>query len=343
MRGKWSAAAILLLLGTSLAQSNAPQTPASGGSQSAAGSQTQSAPGQTAATAGSQPSTTGQAPSASKQPQAKTKEEYDAYQAAIAAKDPNQLLAAADQFAQKYPNSELRELLYVQAMNLFQQQNNAEKEIEAGRKAIALDPTNPVPLIHVASALVGSTHDNDLDKEQRYAEAARDAQAAIDNINTGLHVPPNVSPQQVQAVKNYILGTAYETLGVIQMRKQDFATAESSFKKAIDSSEGEPKGRAYLRLSIAQDNEQKYQEALDSANKALQYSQAGSLEQTLAKQQQGRLEKLVQAGNSSNLPGPGAVPPTGPTPGSPLPVGPGNTTTPAGSAPPPTTTTPQPH
>lgn len=246
---------------------------------------------------------------ASRPPQAKTKEEFDAYKAGAALTDPNQIMTAADQFAQKFPESELKALLYVQAMNIFQQLNEPQKEIAAGRKVLAIDPTDPVALIHVASALVETTGESDLDKEQRYAEAARDAQAAIDNINTGLHIPPSVTPQQVAAVKSNIVSTAYETLGVIQMHKQDFAGAEVNFKKAADASASEPVARIYLRLSVAQDNEKKYAEALESANKALQYSQEGTVERTLAKQQQARLQKLTDTGSGTSLPGPGATPP----------------------------------
>lgn len=278
-----------------------------------------SAPAATAQTAPANP--------AARPPAAKTQEEFAAYKAGAALTDPNQILAAADQFAQKFPDSELKALLYLQAMNLFSQQNNPQKEIEAGRKALAFDPNDPVPLIHVASALVETTGENDLDKAQRYAEAAKDAQAAIDNINTGLHIPSNVTPQQVVAVKNNIVANAYETLGVIQMHKQDFASAETDFKKAAEASAADPIARVYLRLSVAQDNEKKYAEALDSANKAMQYSQEGSVERTLAKQQQARLQKLTDSGAGASLPGPGATPPPAQTPPNP-------TTPPA---------TPQPH
>ncbi len=294
---------------------------------------------------GNQPAASGQASAqagaaqgaaaAPKTPQPKTKEEYDAYVAAAQQADPNQLLTAADQFAQKFPDSQLRELLYERAMTMFQQQNNPEKEIEAGRKAIALDPTNPIPLIHVSSALVEVTRDSDLDKEQRYAEAAKDAQTAIDNIDTGLHVPPNVTPQQLAAVKSNIVTTAYETLGVIDMNKQDFAAAETQLKKAVDASKDQPVARVFLRLSVVQDNQKKYAEALDSANKALQYSQAGTAENNLAKQQQARLQKLAGSGSQSSVPSPGATPAAAPS---------GNTAPTGNTAnPPATTTNPQPH
>ena len=75
------------------------------------------------------PPTAPAAPAAQHQPQAKTKEEYDAYNLAASKTDPAQMEAAADEFAQKFPTSELKEFLYVRAMNLYQQQNNSAKVI----------------------------------------------------------------------------------------------------------------------------------------------------------------------------------------------------------------------
>lgn len=249
--------------------------------------------------------------------QAKSQEEMTAYQAAYAIADPAQAQAAADDFSAKYPNSELRASLYMRVMNLFAQTNNTEKVIATGRQAIAADPTNPVPLVQVASALAESTHDNDLDREQRLSEAAKDAQAAIDNIDTGLLVPPNAEPARVEAAKHSILTMAYDTLGMVDMNRNDYAAAVGNLQKALDESKGNPEGVLYLRLSVAQDKLQQYAQALDSANKAVQYSQAGSAAQSLAKQQQARLQKLTGAGSAPSTSTP---PPAAGSPGTPAPA-----------------------
>jgi len=250
---------------------------------------------------GTQPSATPTAP-AQHQPQAKSTEEYTAYNAAAAKTDPAQLEAAADEFAQKFPNSDLKELLYVRAMNLYQQQNNSAKVISAGRKAIALNASDPVPLVAVASALVMDTRENDLDRDARYAEAAKDVQSALDNIDSGLQVPPSVTPEQVAAAKANLRSIAYDTLGVVAMNKKDYASAEQNFQQAADLMKDQPDAVVYLRLSVAQDNEGKYPQALDSANKAVQYSPEGSPEKNLAKQQQARLQKLIAEKNPSSPP-----------------------------------------
>ena len=213
------------------------------------------------------PSGTAVAPATGQhQPQAKSKEEFDAYNAAAAKTDPAQLEVAADEFAQKFPNSDLKELLYVRAMNLYQQQNNSAKVISAGRKAIGINSADPVPLVAVASALVMDTRENDLDRDARYAEAGKDAQAALDSVDTGLQIPAGVPPESIAAAKANLRSIAYDTLGVIAMNKKDYAVAEQSFQRAADLMKDQPDAVVYLRLSVAQDNQNKYPQALDSAN-----------------------------------------------------------------------------
>jgi len=72
-------------------------------------------------------------------PQAKTQPEFDAYKAAAANTDPAALEKASDDFATKFPESELRVLLYKNAMRLYQNANNADKTEAMGRKVLSFD------------------------------------------------------------------------------------------------------------------------------------------------------------------------------------------------------------
>src|ERR1035438_1877003 len=132
-----------------------------------------------------------------------------------------------------------------------------------GRKAIELNSTDPVPLVAVASALVMDTRETDLDRDTRFAEATKDAQAALDNIDTGLQVPKGVPEDRVALAKSNLRSIAYDTLGVIAMNKKDYAAAEQNFQKAAELMKDQPDPVVYLRLSVAQDNEKKYQAALE--------------------------------------------------------------------------------
>jgi tetratricopeptide (TPR) repeat protein len=246
--------------------------------------------------------------------QAKSQDELKAYQDAMSKTDPAQMNAAADAFAAKYPSSELKAALFVRAMNLYGQANNAEKLIELGRKAIAADPTNPVSLVQIGAALVEGTRDTDMDRDQRLTEAAKDAQGAIDNINQ-LMVPADATPERIAAVKASILTMAYDTLGMVDLNKKDPAGGEQELLKAVDASKAHPEAVIFLRLSVAQDQLKKYPEALDSANKAVQYAPLGSAAQNLAKQQQERLQKLMAAASGTGIPS--SIAPVTPAPNPP--------------------------
>src|SRR5271166_4604433 len=315
MKSSFTILTLVLAVSMAMAQGNA--TPNQAGGQSG---QTQGQTGATNPSPGAAQTPTG----GNRILQAKSQDELKAYQDASAKTDPTEMAAAADAFAAKYPNSEMKGTLYARAMSLYGQANNSEKVIEEGRKAIAADPTNPVPLVQVASVLAETTRDTDLDREQRLNESAKDAQAAIDNINTGLIVPPNAPPEKVAAAKASILTMAYDALGMVNMNKKDFAAAEQSLLKAADTSKASPEAVVYLRLSVAQDQLKEYQKALDSANKAVQYAPQGSAAQNLAKQQQARVQKLMEAGSSSSP----ATPPAAPAPAKPATPQPSSTTPP---------------
>ena len=295
MRWSFAILAVLLSAGMAMAQAKPSQNQApSSNAQPQTGSQNQSPSGAPSTSSGSP-----QAPSAQagghKLLQAKSQDEMKAYQDAASKTDAAQMEAAADAFAAKYPNSDLRAALYIRAMNMYGQANNSEKVIAMGRKAIAADPTNPVPLVQVGSALVEGTRDTDMDRDQRLAEAAKDAQGAIDNINN-LMAPPDAPADRIAAVKASIVTMAYDTLGMVDLNKKDYAGAEQQLLKAVDASKAQPEAVVFLRLSVAQDQLKRYPQALDSATKAAQYAPPGSAAQNLAKQQQARLQKLMAGG-----------------------------------------------
>ena len=81
-----------------------------------------------------QPAGQAAAPAGKRAPAAKTQPEFDAYKAAVVQTDPAALEKAADDFAAKFPDSELRALLYKAVMVAYQQANNADKMLAIERK-----------------------------------------------------------------------------------------------------------------------------------------------------------------------------------------------------------------
>src|SRR5579864_4905346 len=118
-------------------------------------------------------------PSPKRPPQAKTQAEYADYNAAQALAGGAAEEKAADDFAARYPDSELRAYLYLKAMHDYQNENNPAKIMAMGEKTLSLDPDNSIALVLTATVLSDSLSDADLDREQKISEIRRNANHAL--------------------------------------------------------------------------------------------------------------------------------------------------------------------
>jgi tetratricopeptide (TPR) repeat protein len=275
----------------------------------------QTQPGSTSAApaAQNQSGTTQPAAPAGKRPlQAKTQPEYEAYNAAHAQmNDATAMEKAANDFNTKFPDSELRVLLYRDAMHAYQRDNNGDKMMEMGRQVLKLDPEDPEAMVGVAEVLTERTKDTDLDKDQKLAEATKLAQHALETIDTGISIPSGASPEQVDAYKRFLRSSAYAIVGTMQYNKDNFKDAEDSFRKSIDAFPTQPDPVVVLRLALALDKQGKYPEALKEVNHAVELTanDASSSVGTYARQERDRLVQLT-GGTSAPKPATGqATPP----------------------------------
>ena len=237
---------------------------------------------------------TGQnAPAAGKRPpQAKTQPEFDAYKAAIALTDPAAQEKAANDFATKFPDSELRPVLYKAVMHGYQQANNGDKMMEMAQKVLSFDPDDPEALVGVAQVLAERTHDTDLDKDQKYAEAKKDAQRALVTVDTD--VPSTgYPPEQLNAFKGFLRSDAYAILGTIDFNNKAWADAEANLRKSIEAFPQQIDPVAVLRLSLALDQQNKYPEALKYANQAVDMTKEGTATGDAARKEKDRLTQLT--------------------------------------------------
>lgn len=240
----------------------------------------------------------GQAPPQGGSPQAsgrgpiqtKTAAEYQAYQAAQTnAKNPEAMEKSADDFAAKFPESAVRVLLYRMAMNAYQTAGNASKMMDVGLKVLNLDKDDPEALIGVAEVLEEQTAATDLDKENRAKRAIDYAQHALETIDTDLAVPAGTPPEKVEAYKKGLRSTAYAIIGTVEYKQEKYADSEGNLRKAIDADAANPDPVVVLRLALALDQQQKYPEALQQANKAVELTQEGSDVGKMARSERDRL------------------------------------------------------
>ena len=236
-------------------------------------------------------------PQGKRPPQAKTQPEFDAYKAAAANQDPAALSKAADDFATKFPDSELRIILYKTAMRGFQQANNGDDMMETGRKVLKIDPDDPEALVGVAEVLAERTRETDLDKDQRLDEAMKLAQHATETVDTDIAVPAGTPQDKIDAYKGFLRSSAYSIMGTIEFNRNKFVEAEGFYRKSIDAYPSQPDPIAVLRLAVSLDRQDKIPEALKEANHAVELTQDGTPAGKAARQEQDRLVKLNNGNN----------------------------------------------
>lgn len=235
--------------------------------------------------------------------QAKTQEEYQAYLAAVAnAQNPAAMEKSADDFAAKFPASDLRVLLYRAAMQSYLRAGDSPKMLNMGLKVLAINKDDPETLISVAGVLA-ETSTADLDKDQRMNQAVTYSQHALETIDTDLAVPAGTPPQKVEAYKKNLRATAFAIIGTVQYKREQYAEAEGNLRKSIDADVDNPDPWVILQLAVALDQQTKYPEALQQANRAVGLTQENTDTGKMARNERDRLV-LMNGGSNPTAPAP---------------------------------------
>jgi tetratricopeptide (TPR) repeat protein len=260
--------------------------------QSAPAGQTAPATGQAAAPAGKRP------------PAAKTQPEFEAYKAAVAQTDPAALEKAADDFAAKFPDSELRGPVYTVAMGRYQ--GNPDKMMDVGKKILAIDADDPAALVGVAQAIVEKMHETDLDKDQERADAKKYAERAMVTIETDIPTS-GYPPEQITAFKNGVRSEAYFILGTLSFKVSNWPDAEVNLRKSVDLMPQQPDAYTIFQLAVTLDMQNKLPEAMKYVDQAvdLTKSRPDSGVGKAARDEKDRLTKL----SGGTAPGQAATPP----------------------------------
>ena len=252
------------------------------------------------------PATTGIKPP----PAAKTQAEYDAFNTALTAVQGPDLAAgeaAARDFQAKFPQSELTSQLYLSLLFKALQANNADAAVDMGHQVLKLDPTNPVAAVYVATVLAETTRDTDLDAAQKFDEAAKDANLALQNVDANLMMAAGTTQEQADATKSDLKARAYDALGLVELKRKNDAGAEKYLRQSVQT-RGEPGDpMTHLRLALSLDRQNKFPDALAEAKKAASLAQP---DQPVAKSAQAEIDRLNKL--TGGGPTPAAAPGTAP-------------------------------
>jgi tetratricopeptide (TPR) repeat protein len=239
-------------------------------------------------------------PPGKRPPKVNSQEEFTAYKAVIALTDVAAQEKAADDFAAKYPQSELLPLVFKAVMQRYQQANNGDKMVEMAKKVLAIDGDDPEALVAVAQVEAEQTRDADLDKDQKLDDAKKKAEHALTTIDTD--VPTSgYPPEQLAAYKGFLRSQAYFVLGTLSFKAKNWTDAEATLRKSIDALPQQPDEIAVYRLAVALDMQNKIPEALKVAQQAVDLTKdrPDSPAGKAAREEQDRLTKL----SSGSAPG----------------------------------------
>lgn len=226
-------------------------------------------------------------------PQAQSQEELSAFNAARGAASLEAEEQAADQFAQQYPSSELVPVLYLDLSNKYQAVNNSDKTIAMAKKTLQYDPDNTFALVNVALTLAERTRATDLDKDERLAEAEEMANKAIKSVPAG--IPGTVPDDRLPTAQTLMVSMAKAALGAVEMTRENYQKAEEYLSQSVQENDVQPDAITWLRLAIAHDRQQEYQDGLKAAQRALDLAKQTNQMQVveLAQQERDRLSRLV--------------------------------------------------
>lgn len=219
-------------------------------------------------------------------PLARSEQERVDFNAAYALTGAAKEEAAAIDFSNRYPASELRRYLYSSAMLQYQRENNPAKMLAMGERVLALDPDNPLALVLTATALADSLGDHDRDRDRKVSTIKHHATRAIQAAEA--------SYSGAIVYKTTLQSMAYSALGITKLKTGDDAGAEKDLKMATDLAKFRPDGHTWYHLALAQDHRKKYAAALSSVEEALQLASSDPELQKLAEVEHERLAGLAK-------------------------------------------------
>jgi tetratricopeptide (TPR) repeat protein len=173
------------------------------------------------------------APAGKRPPQAKTQEEFAAFNKIQQGASPDEKIAAAEDFLQKFPDTELKGFVRKAEMQAAYQKNDTAKVREFGEMALGMTEDDPEVLITLAYVIPQRVKDTDLDKEQNLGAAEGYAKKALDTLEK-LPKNPALSDEQWKQALSGARAQAYESLGMIADVRKQLDPAEENYKKALE-------------------------------------------------------------------------------------------------------------
>jgi tetratricopeptide (TPR) repeat protein len=175
-------------------------------------------------------------------------EEYQAWQAVIAEKNPSKLIPLGEAFLQKYPNSPGKATVLGVLMSAYAQSNDAAKAIDAGQKVLQVDPDNLDALTFLSYVFPFTFKADDPEAASKLSRADSDAHHGLEVLQK-LQKPANVTDQQFNEAVKPKRAVFNNAIGFAALQRKDYANAITAFKAAAEDNPSDV--YTFYRLGLA--------------------------------------------------------------------------------------------
>jgi tetratricopeptide (TPR) repeat protein len=194
----------------------------------------------------------------------------------ISPEDPKKKIEKGKTFLERYPLSHFKAQVYSALTSAYLQTNQVEKMVEAGEKALALDPKDVQVLAMLGQTLprviTASTPEPEkqLDKAEQYAKRAIEGMPAVPK-------PQGVSDDEFKKNNNQTLAIAHSGLGLVNFHRGNYAEAIAELEQSVKLAPRSDPTNYYV-LGVANHNISHFNEAVAAFSKCAEFQ--GSLQAT---------------------------------------------------------------
>jgi tetratricopeptide (TPR) repeat protein len=229
-------------------------------------------------------------------PVAKSEQERTDFNASYAVIGALALEKAANQFAEQYPDSDLRQYLYSKTMRAYELENNPAGVLAMAQKLLAIRPDHALALVLKATVLADQLESTDADRAAKADEIRKTVNLAIESVGKGFVPPPAASMEEAAVYRTTLQSMAYSAVGIMELKVGEDAKAEKDLNTAAVLTKITPDAYIWYHLALAQDHRKKYAAALNSVQQALQLASSNPELQRLAEIEFDRLSGLAGRG-----------------------------------------------
>jgi tetratricopeptide (TPR) repeat protein len=212
---------------------------------------------------------TGQAAAQPKGPTPKSQDELKALQALFAAGGkPDDVIAAAENVLTKFPNTDFKDTCLFMEADAYRQKGDKEKMQIFAERTLQANPNHFQADLMLAEAIVQTTREHDLDRDDKLAKANKYANDGIAAVNAAAKPNPNLSDMQWEELKKDLIAQAHDVLGMSALVGKKFDVAIPELKMAVEGG-AHPEPAYSVRLASAYQGAGQNDEAIATAEKVM--------------------------------------------------------------------------